>query len=138
MAYNTTPFHGKLARVEKNDVAMDFTDGWTADVTLDMADTSRQGQHWKEGLPGQSGGTCSFSGQVVLGNTEQKAFVDNLITATPGTKLTDVKLLLDSSTNAITGNIYVIGYSISTGVGDAVKFTFNCQFDGAVSITDSA
>ena len=138
MAYNTTPFHGKLARVEKNNVAMDFGDGWSIDSSLDMADISRQGQHWKEGIPGQAGWSGSFSGQLVLGNTVQKAFVDNLITATPGTKLTDVKFLLDADTNALTGNIYITGFSTSPGVGDAVKFTFNFQGDGALSVAADA
>ena len=138
MGYNTTPFHGKLCRVEKNNVAMDFGDGWTIDSNLDMADISRQGQHWKEGIPGMASWSGSFSGQLVLGNTEQKAFVDNLITATPGTKLTDVKFLLDASTNAFTGNIYITGFSVGPGIGDAVKFSFKFQGDGALSVTSAA
>lgn len=138
MAYNTTPFHGKLARTEKNNVAMDFTDGWTLDVSLDMSATPRQGQHWKEALTGQSEWSGSVSGHLVLGNTEQKAFIDNLITATPGTKLTDVKFLLDASTNAFTGNIYLTGFSTGAVVGDKVGFTFNFKGDGALSVTDAA
>ena len=135
MAYNTTPFHGKLARVEKNTVVMDFSDGWTLNVTLDMADISRSGQHWKEGLTGQASWNGTFSGQLVLGNTEQKAFVDNLVTATPGTKLTDTQLNLESTTSAFTGHIYITGFSTSPGIGDAVKFTFNFQGNGALTVT---
>lgn len=138
MAYNTTPFHGKVARVEKNDVAMDFSEGWNLSVNLDMADVSRQGQDWKEALPGQAGWNGSFSGRLVLGNTEQKAFFDNLITATPGTKLTDVKFLLDANTNAFTGNIYITGFNTSPAVGDKVNFTINFQGDGALTVTDAA
>lgn len=138
MAYNTVPFHGKLCRVEKNDVAMEYSDGWSLDVSLDMADISRQGQEWKEGLPGQAGWSGSFSGHLVLGNTEQKAFLDNLVAATPGTKLTDVKFLLDASTNAFTGDLYLTGFSINPAVGDKVGFTFNFQGDGALTPTDSA
>ena len=138
MAYGTVPFHGKVARTEKNDVAMEFTEGWSIDTSLDMDDISRQGQNWKEGLPGQAGWSGSFSAQAVYGNTEQKAFLDNIITAAPGTKLTDVKFLLDASTNAITGNIFITGYSISTGVGGKVVHNFTFQGDGAMAITDSA
>jgi predicted secreted protein len=138
MAYNTTPFHGKVARVEKNNVAMDFSTGWTINVTLDMAAANRQGQDWKEGLPGQAGWSGSFSGQLVLGNIEQKAFVDNLIAATPGTKLTDVKFLLDTSTNAFTGNIFITGFSTGPAVGGNVEFTFNFQGDGALAVTSAA
>ena len=138
MAYNTTPFHGKACRVEKNDVAMEYTDGWSIDVTLDMDDISRQGQDWKEGLPGQAGWSGSFSGSFVAGNTEQKVFFDNLITATPGTKLTDVKFLLDASTNAFTGDIYVTGFSMNPTVGGKASFTINFQGDGALTLTDAA
>ena len=67
MAFNTTPFHGKVARVEKNDVAMDFTSGWTIDVTIDKGEASRQGQHWKNPLPGQGQWSGTISGQIVLG-----------------------------------------------------------------------
>lgn len=138
MSYNTTPFHGKLCRVEKNDVAMEYSDGWSIDVSLDMADVSRQGQHWKEGLPGQAGWSGSFSGHFVAGNTEQKAFFDNIIAATPGTKLTDVKFLLDASTNAFTGNIFVTGFSTNPAIGDKVGFTINFQGDGTLTLTDTA
>ena len=138
MAYNTTPFHGKVVRVEKNDVAMDYSMGWSMDVVLDMGDTSRVGQNWKEAIPGQAGWSGSFEVYFVAGNTEQKAFFDNLITATPGTKLTDVKFLLDGSTNAFTGNIYITGFSMPAAMGDSAKSTISYTGDGALSITASA
>lgn len=138
MAYNTTPFHGKNCRIEKNDVAMDYSEGWSIDVAGDMADISRAGQDWKESIPGQFGWKGSFNGQFVAGNTEQKAFLDNIIAASPGTKLTDVKFLLAGSTSAFTGSIYVNGFSINNPVGDKVTFTINFQGDGALSLTDSA
>jgi len=138
MAYNTVPFHGKYCRVGKNDVAMDFWESWSINVTLAMAPTPRQGQHWEEALPGQAGWTGSMTGQVVLGNTEQKAFVDNIITAIPGVLLTDVKFLLDVSTNGQTGNLYIMGYSIAPSLGEAVKHTFNFLGNGALSVTAAA
>ena len=138
MAYNTTPFHGKACRVEKNDVATEYTEGWSLSVNLDMADASRAGQDWKEGLPGQAGWSGSFTAHFVAGNTEQKAFFDNLITATPGTKLTDVKFLLDGSTNAFTGNVFITGFSMNPTIGDKASCSINFQGDGALSLTDSA
>lgn len=138
MAYNTTPFHGKVCRVEKNDVAVDFNEGWTINSSLDMADISRTGQNWKEGLPGQAQWSGNFICHTVLGNTEQKALVDNIITASPGTKLTDMKFLLDASTNAFTGNIYIIGLNFNSQIGDKAFFTVNFQGDAALSITDAA
>lgn len=138
MAYNTTPFHGKVCRVEKNNVAMDFSKGWNIQSSLDMADVSRQGQYWKEGVPGQAGWNGSFEAHFVAGNTEQKAFFDNLVSATPGTKLTDVKFLLDGSTNAYTGNIYITGITINAPIGDAVSASISFQGDGALTLTDAA
>lgn len=138
MAYNTTPFHGKLCRVEKNDVAMSFTDGWSISSNLDMADISAQGDSWKSGLPGLGSWSGSFSGHFVAGNTQQKAFFDNIVAATPGTKLSDVKFLLDASTNAFTGDIYITGLSVNAAIGDKVPFTVNFQGDAALSLTDTA
>ena len=137
MAFNTAPFHGKKARIEKNDTAMDFTDGWTIDQSVGMADTSRQGQDWTEGEPGQGSWTGSFSGQFVAGNTEQKAIMDNITNATPGTKLTDVIFLLDTSANGYTGDIFITGYSVTSSVGDKVSFTATFQGNGALSLSSS-
>jgi len=138
MAYSSVPFHGKVVRVEKNNVAMDYSKGWSLSVTLDMADASRVGQDWKEGLPGQAGWNGSFEIYFVAGNTEQKAFFDNLVAATPGTKLTDVKFLLDVSTNAYTGNIYITGLSMNAAMGGVVSATVNFQGDGALTLTSAA
>jgi len=138
MAYNTTPFHGKKARIEKNDVVIEYSVDWTINVALDLAEINRQGQDWKEHLPGMAGWTGSMNFHLVAGNTEQKALIDNIITATPGTKLTDIKFLLDASTNAFTGNIYLNGFAVNTSVGDKVGCSFNFTGDGALSITDAA
>jgi len=138
MAYNTTPFHGKVCRVEKNNVSMDFSMGWSLNVSLDMADASRAGQNWKEALPGQAGWNGSFEVHFVAGNTEQKAFFDNIVAATPGTKLTDVKFLLDGTTNAFTGNIFITSLAVPAQMGGVVKATINFQGDGALTLTDAA
>ena len=52
MAYNTTPFHGKVCRVEKNNTAMNYTLGWQITVNLEMGDTTSCGDSWKTGLHG--------------------------------------------------------------------------------------
>ena len=135
MAGNTTPIHGKVCRVEKNSVNMDFTDGWNIDVALDMVEISRHGQDWKEQLPGQAGWSGSFSGHAVMGNTEQKAIFDNIIAATPGTKLTDMEFTLEDSGDYLSGNLYITGVSINASVGDKVSFTANFVGDGALSLT---
>lgn len=138
MAYNTVPFHGKVCRVEKNNVAMEYGDGWTINMSVEIAKFIRSGQHWTGKLPGFADWNGSFGGQVVLGNTEQKAFFDNLIAATPSTQLTDVKFLLDGSTNAITGNIYLSGLAITGQAAGVVTFQVQFEGDMAMSVTDAA
>lgn len=138
MAYNAAPFHGKVCRVEKNNVALDFSKGWSLSVNLDMADASRVGQNWKEGIPGQAGWSGSFEVYFVAGNTEQKAIFDNIVAAAPGTKLTDIKFLLDASTNAYSGDIYITGLSITGTMGGNVTATVNFQGDGALTLSDAA
>lgn len=138
MAYNTAPFHGKVCVVEKNDVAMTYGLGWSLNITLDMADSTAAPDNWKSALPGAAGWNGSFVMYFVAGNAVQIAFFNNLITATPGTKLTDVKFLLDAATNAITGNIFIIGFSASTTIGAVVQATCNFQGDAAPTLTDAA
>ena len=122
MAGNTTPIHGKTTRTAYgtagSGTAIDYTDGYTINVALDVADISRQGQQWKEVLPGQAGWEGSFSGQLVAGNTQQKAILDNIISATPGTKLTGataLSFLLEDTGDYLTGDSYITGVSISPG-----------------------
>jgi predicted secreted protein len=138
MAYNTTPFHGKACRVEKNNVAMSYGDGWDINSNLDLAEITASGDSWKTHVAGFAGWSGSFGGSFVAGNTEQKAFFDNLIAATPGTKLTDVKFLLDGATNALNGNIFVTAIRVTGRIGDKTTFSVDFTGDGALSLTDAA
>jgi hypothetical protein len=137
MAYNTTPFHGKVCRVEKNNVVMDYSKGWSLNVNLDMADASRVGQNWKEALPGQAGWSGSFEIYATLGNTEQYAFFNNIVTAAPGTKLTDVHFNLDTTANHFEGNVFITGISINATIGGVVSATVNFQGDGALTLANA-
>jgi hypothetical protein len=138
MAYNSVPFHGKVSRVEKNNVVMSYGKGWSLSASLDMADSTAQGDAWKRALPGTAGWNGSFDMYFVAGNTEQKAFFDNIINAAPGTNLTDVKFLLDGTTNAFSGNIFITGFSINPTLGEVVSATVNFQGDGALTLSDAA
>jgi len=138
MAFLATPFHGKICQVEKNNVKMAYSLGWSLSVSLDMSEASSAGDDWKSALPGQAGWNGNFSMHFVAGNAEQKAFFDNIIAATPGTKLTDVKFLLDADTNAFTGDIYINGFSIPAEMGGVVKSTVNFQGNGALTLTSAA
>lgn len=137
MAYNTVPFHGKACRVKKNATSMSYTLGWNITATLEMADQSACGDAWKTGLPGLASWSGSFNGHFVAGNAEQIAIFNNLVTAAPGTKLTDMKFLLDAATNGYTGNVYITSISISPAIGAVVPFTVNFQGDGALTLSDA-
>jgi len=137
MAYSSAPTHGKVARFEKNNVAIDFTGGWNINFNIEMSDKSRQGQHWKEGLPGQGSWGGDLSGQLVLGNTEQKALHDNLVTATPGTLLTDLKLLINGTTEGWDGDMYLTGLAVSAPLGGVVDVKIDFQGDGAPTLSDA-
>jgi predicted secreted protein len=138
MAFNSTPFHGKICQVEKNNVKMSYGKGWNLSVNLDMADITASADAWKTALPGMAGWSGSFEAYFVAGNTEQKAFFDNLVAAAPGTKLTDVKFLLDADANAFTGDIYITGMSVAAQMGGIVTATINFQGDGALSLVSNA
>jgi predicted secreted protein len=135
--YNTVPFLGLVSRVEKNNVAMNFTKGWNINVEVDLDGQVYQGDIWETLIAGKARWSGSFSGDLVAGNTEQKAIIDNIVTATPGAQLTDIKFLLDGSTNALTGNLRVASMAFGAADGRA-NFTCNFKSDGALSITNAA
>ena len=138
MAYSSVPFHGKVCLVEWEGTAIAYQKGWTLNVTMDMADASRSGQAWKEGLPGQAGWNGSFEMYVVPGNAQQILVYNNLIIAAPGTKLTGTKFLQDVSTNGFTGSFFVTGISINATMAGVASATVNFQGDGALAQTDAA
>jgi len=134
MAHATTPTHGKTCRVEKNSVVMEFTEGWTIHAEVDLEMIARQGKNWKEKLAGMGDWNGSFSGQLVLGNTEQKAIVDNIINATPGTKLIDVEFNLDTSSNYFSGDCFVKNIDINAPVDGKLGFTVNIEGNDVLSL----
>lgn len=138
MAGNTIPIHGKVARVEKNNVNMEYTEGWNIAVVVDVADISRQGQNWKEVIAGQASWSGSMSGFFVPGNTEQNAIFNNIIAAAPGVTLTDMAFNLEDAGDYLSGNLIITGLTIDGRVGDKVLFTANFIGTAALSITLAA
>ena len=134
MAYTSTPTHGKTARVEKNNVAVDFTSGWNLRIGKSMADKTSQGDTWESQTHGILNATGDFSGRLVLGNTEQKAIYDAMIA---GSTLTDVKLLIDGSTEGWSGNIDITDFSVNAQIGDNILFTASWKNNGALTLSDS-
>jgi len=105
---------------------------------LDIADTSRQGQHWKESIVGQAGWTATINAWFVPGNTQQKAILDALIAATPGTKLTGATALAFHGEDAgdhYSGDSYINSVSIAASTGDKVMLTINVTGTGVLTQT---
>lgn len=138
MAGNETPIHGKKCRIDKGGVLIDFSVDWSINVSVDMADASKQGADWKNSLAGQAGATGSMNFHFVAGNPEQKALMDNIICATPGTLLTDVKFMLEDSGDYFSGNVFLNGFAVPTSVGDTVNCSFDVTIDGELSLTLAA
>ena len=128
------PIHGKVARIAKNSVAIDNEIEFTIEVNVNLEDKSRKGQDWKEWLAGQAewGGTMNFN--LDPSNTEQKALIDNIVTATPGSVLTDVVYQLEDSGDYYSGDIIVTSFVNAAPVAGKVTGNFNFKGDGAVSL----
>jgi hypothetical protein len=137
MGYNTAPFHGKVVKIRKNTTDISYSCDWSINAKVDMADISSLGDAWKTALPGLASWDGSMKFHFVAGNTEQKALMDNIITAAPGTKLTDIKFVLDAQANQFTGNIYLTSIAIKGDLGAIVDVDFNFQGDGALTLTSS-
>jgi len=132
------PIHGKVARIAKNSVAIDNEIEYTIDANLDLDEISAKGDDWKKWLAGQSewGGTMNYN--LDPSNTEQKALMDNIVAATPGTTLTDVVFRLEDSGDYFSGDIILTSLNVSAGVGGKVAGSFNFKGNGALSLTIAA
>lgn len=137
MAFNTVPFSGRIARVRKNTTMINYSSDWSINITVEMGDASSQGDIWKASMPGMASWTGSATFHFVAGNTEQKALMDNIINAAPGTKLTDIKWVLDAQANQITGDIYLTSMAVKADKGGVVDVSFNFQGDGAPTLTSA-
>jgi len=135
MAHTTVPFHGKVCMVYVEGTNMEYEKGWTLNVTLDMADASRAGQQWKEGLPGQAGWSGSFEIYHAAANVQQAVIFDNLVTAAPGTRLDGSRFVLDTAANYYSGNFYITGISINATMGGIASASVNFQGTGALVLT---
>jgi hypothetical protein len=136
MAGNTAPFHGMKARAIDGSTAIGYTSGYDLTIVVDTDDISRQGQAWKENLPGQAGWSGTIVAQFVAGNTEQKVLLDNIIHATaPGTVITDMTFDLEDTGDYYSGSLILTSQAISANVGGHVSVTWGFVGTGAVAIT---
>jgi hypothetical protein len=139
MAFNSVPFHGKTAKITKNNVVVGFECGWDININVDTVETNRKGQDWKEVLAGQAGWDGSAKFHFVAGNTEQKALMDNIIATTPGALLTDIDFLLDSTSNALVPSTGLIltGMPISAPIGDKVSVSITFKGTGVLTLVSN-
>ena len=128
------PIHGKVTRIAKNNVAVGNELEFTLDFNLDLDETSVKGTDWKTWLAGQSEWGGSMNYHLDPSNTEQKALIDNIVAATPGTVLTDVVFRLEDDGDYFSGDIIITSLSIPAGVGGKVTGSFNFKGNGAPSL----
>uniref|UniRef100_A0A6M3IRW0 Putative structural protein n=1 Tax=viral metagenome TaxID=1070528 RepID=A0A6M3IRW0_9ZZZZ len=128
MAGNTAPIHGKVCRIVDGSTAIAFTNGWTLDFSIDLAESSSQGDNWKKYVVGLAGVTGSFTGKLVLGNTEQAALAAYFSGANPhnsGAVISDFTFDLEDGTDYWSGSLFVNTFTINSQIADVVTFTAN-------------
>jgi hypothetical protein len=108
---------------------------WNANFTLDMSDCSRAGQHWKEGIPGQAGGSGSANAWFIA--TESMFW--NLKNAIEGgNRYNLLQLFTWDASQDQTGDHYnawatFTSFALAGGIGAVVKETVNFQIQGAAA-----
>ena len=135
MAFSTTPIKGHVARISDGGQAVGYTTGWSINVVADMSDVSRQGQNWKEFLGAQVSWSGTMDMHLVLGNTYQKVFIDNILAGTCA-EITDVRFCTSADlNNAFYGNIFITGFNTAPSVsGGQVSCSINFQGSGALAV----
>ena len=135
MAY---PIHGKVARVGKGGVEMANTTGWEINLNVDTDEITAQGDDWKDFLAG----CAEWDGKIDClfdpANPEQKALMDNIVAAIPGTRLTDVRFRLEDSDDYFSGHLIITSFPVSTGIGGKVTSSFSFKGCGPLTLTIAA
>jgi len=132
MAY---PIHGKVTRVAKNSVPVGGEMEYTLDFSVGLEDAGAKGEDWKKWLAGQGEWGGSMNYNLDPSNTQQKALIDNIVAAIPGTVLTDVVFRLEDSGDYFSGDIIITGLSIPASKDGKVAGNFSFKGNGAPSFT---
>ncbi len=139
MAHSSTPIHGKVCRIAYGTagagVNIAETSGWTGTIQRGSADASAQGNAFQSSLPNQYGWSFNLNGSLCLGNTQQKAVHDAMISGAILTGATALEFVLDAAANYYTGDMYAESFNITSSVGDVVKFTCSLKGTGAITLT---
>ncbi len=150
MAFPTVPIHGKLARIGFGGVTsgtsivpiqttfIDFTSRWAINWTKDAAVFGRQGQEYKEALPGQAGYTGS--GEFIFVNSSEQSTLMGLCITTnatvalsTGVLQNSLKFCFDSTNNFLAATAVIItGLTFDAPVGDLIRCSFTFQGSGSI------
>lgn len=133
MAVNTSPIHGKYAKVtDSSGNLIGYSTDWSLTISNAVSDASRQGQDWEEKDAGQNKFSGSMNFLYVMGNTEQKALHDNIIKATGPSVAYAVRFYVDS-TQYYSGSIVISSININTTKSDNVKHSVSFEGTGAIA-----
>jgi len=113
---------------------------WNLEFSLDMAEISRQGQHWKEVLPGQAGGSGGANAYYIAIDSFFELLEDN-IDGTQDYFL--VELFNYDPDQDQTGDHFIAwvtfnSWGINPTVNDVVKEKIGFQIHGMISIKANA
>lgn len=108
---------------------------WSMSITLDMADSSRMGQQWKESLPGQSGASGSASGYFVADQTLLNCLQSSIAA---GEKYFMLQLFTYDPDQDQTGDHYNVwatftSWQVGATINEVVKESVNFTVHGMIS-----
>jgi len=110
---------------------------WNLNITLDTAEISRMGQHWKEFIPGQAGATGGANAYFIGSESFFDAFKD---AADGNQKYFLLQLFNYDPDQDQTGDHFMAWvtfttFTVNAAVGDAVKESIGFQVFGTPSFT---
>lgn len=105
---------------------------WNMNVAVDMADTSRMGQQWKEGIPGFAGGSGGANGYFIGSETLYNVLKSEI---EGGNKYFLLQLFTWDASQDQTGDhfnawVSFTSFNLTAGFGDVVKEALNFQLQG--------
>jgi predicted secreted protein len=134
MAY---PIHGKVCKITVDSGTNKVAEmsEWTITANLDLDEDTQFEDNWKTYLAGLASWSGSMSGNFDPTDIYQKELLDALVTASPGTAITDARFELEDSGDYFSGSLIITSMEVNPSIAGTVKVTIGFQGTGALSLT---
>ena len=124
---------GKDGEIRIGSSIMTLMDTWTLNMSTDVVETTAYGDTHKNRSQVFKDWTCSMAGHLDRSDAQQAALLDQFEDGTLSE--VEVRLYTDAGSSYWYGSAVLSGTSVTSGVADTVKVSFDFQGSGDLNYT---